>query len=210
MDHTKARSKSITRSKINTNYGNMELAKQQQSLTKSSVGASKFVNIDSKHKTSNVASQQRQSSSPSQLKSPPANSKKPTVLSLDTKIKNSTQKQIGDHHHHEEINKKRQLQPIELVKRRLNALRLLQMESAKLEAKFYEEIYLLECKYNKMSRKLKQTRNSIISGSHEPTDSECNVANASAINTEIDDGDLKVNILAGIDLANDNINKGKS
>lgn len=36
------------------------------------------------------------------------------------------------------------------VKRRLKALKKLQFEATKIEAKFYEEIHELECKYHEM------------------------------------------------------------
>lgn len=36
------------------------------------------------------------------------------------------------------------------VKRRVKALKNLQLQVTNLEAKFYEEVHLLECKYNKL------------------------------------------------------------
>jgi len=36
------------------------------------------------------------------------------------------------------------------VKRRIKALKKVQLETTMLEAKFYEEVHLLECKYHKM------------------------------------------------------------
>jgi hypothetical protein len=60
-----------------------------------------------------------------------------------------------------------------MVKRRLNAMKLLQLKAAKLEAKFFEDLYLLECKYNNLSKPLKELRKKIILGQHEPSDEEC-------------------------------------
>ena len=61
---------------------------------------------------------------------------------------------------------------IELVKRRLNALKNLQFKSAQLEVKFYEELYLLECKYNKLTKPINEKRKKIINGDYEPTDED--------------------------------------
>lgn len=36
------------------------------------------------------------------------------------------------------------------VKRRIKALKKVQLETTMLEAKFYEEVHLLECKYHKL------------------------------------------------------------
>lgn len=64
---------------------------------------------------------------------------------------------------------------LEIVKRRLNALKLLQMKTALFESEFYEELYLLECKYNAKIEPLRKIRSRIVSGEHEPTDDECNL-----------------------------------
>ena len=61
---------------------------------------------------------------------------------------------------------------IELAKRRLNSLKQLQFKSAQLEVKFYEDLYLLECKYNKLTRPINEKRKKIINGDYEPTDEE--------------------------------------
>ena len=58
---------------------------------------------------------------------------------------------------------------------RLNALKVLQMRTASLESELYEEIYLLECKYNAKCKPLQKLRNKIVNGEHEPTDEECNL-----------------------------------
>jgi len=64
---------------------------------------------------------------------------------------------------------------LDTIKRRLNALKVLQMRTASLESELYEEIYLLECKYNAKCKPLQKLRNKIVNGEHEPTDEECNL-----------------------------------
>jgi len=59
------------------------------------------------------------------------------------------------------------------VKRRIKALKKIQLETTMLEAKFYEEVHLLECKYHKLYTPLYEKRREVISGLYEPTDSEC-------------------------------------
>merc|ERR1712018_101492 len=60
------------------------------------------------------------------------------------------------------------------VKRRLKALKKIQLESTKIEAKFYEEVHKLECKYHEMYQPLYQKRSTITKGEYEPNDDECN------------------------------------
>merc|ERR1712029_1127582 len=55
------------------------------------------------------------------------------------------------------------------VKRRLKALKKIQLESTKIEAKFYEEVHKLECKYHE----LYEPRVKITKGDYEPNDDEC-------------------------------------
>lgn len=59
------------------------------------------------------------------------------------------------------------------VKRRIKALKKLQFESLKVEAKFYEEVHLLECKYSTKYQPILDKRKTIVNGSLEPTDSDC-------------------------------------
>lgn len=59
------------------------------------------------------------------------------------------------------------------VKRRIKALKKLQLEATKIEAKFYEEIHQLECKYLKMYQPLYDQRTKITTGAYEPKDEEC-------------------------------------
>lgn len=59
------------------------------------------------------------------------------------------------------------------VKRRLKALKKIQLESTKIEAKFYEEVHKLECKYHEMYLPLYEKRAKVTKGEHEPNDDEC-------------------------------------
>jgi len=58
------------------------------------------------------------------------------------------------------------------VRRRVKALKKLQMEATELEAKFYQEVYALEIKYHKLHSPLYAKRAAITDGNHEPTDVE--------------------------------------
>jgi len=59
------------------------------------------------------------------------------------------------------------------VKRRLKALKKIQMETTKIEAKFYEEVHKLECKYHQLYTPLYDKRALITRGEYEPKDDEC-------------------------------------
>lgn len=59
-----------------------------------------------------------------------------------------------------------------VVKRRVKALKKLQVESLKLEARMAEEIHELECKYSALFEPLHLKRADIVNGAHEPTDEE--------------------------------------
>uniref|UniRef100_A0A3B4DX53 Nucleosome assembly protein 1-like 4a n=1 Tax=Pygocentrus nattereri TaxID=42514 RepID=A0A3B4DX53_PYGNA len=59
------------------------------------------------------------------------------------------------------------------VKRRVNALKNLQVKSAHIEAKFYEEVHELERKYAALYQPLFDKRKEIVTGAVEPTDEEC-------------------------------------
>merc|ERR1712062_923748 len=58
------------------------------------------------------------------------------------------------------------------VKRRLKALKRIQLESTKIEAKFYEEVHKLECKYHEMYKPLYDQRAKITKGEYEPNEDE--------------------------------------
>jgi len=60
----------------------------------------------------------------------------------------------------------------ECVKRRLNALKNIQVECAHLEGRFYEEAHQLEMKYAELFKPLYVRRTKIVNGLYEPTDEE--------------------------------------
>lgn len=98
---------------------------------------------------------------------------KQQTLTNVTKFRNSFEGN-GDERETSTQSKQQQSKDIlELIKRRLDSLKVLQLKTAINEANFYEELYLLECKYNKMNKPLKDLRRKIIVGEHEPTDDEC-------------------------------------
>jgi len=59
------------------------------------------------------------------------------------------------------------------VKRRIKALKKLQLDCTKIEAKFYEEVHALECKYFQQYVPYYEKREQIVNAVHEPTDDEC-------------------------------------
>lgn len=59
------------------------------------------------------------------------------------------------------------------VKRRIKALKKLQLESTNIEAQFYEEVHKLECKYQKLYTPIYDKRTTITKGDYEPKDEEC-------------------------------------
>merc|ERR1719292_107329 len=59
------------------------------------------------------------------------------------------------------------------AKKRLKALTKIQFESTKIEAQFYEEVHLLECKYHTKFEPLYAKRSTITKGDYEPTEDEC-------------------------------------
>jgi len=59
------------------------------------------------------------------------------------------------------------------VKRRIKALKKLQLEATHIEAKFYEEVHELECKYHQMYIPLYEKRSTVVQGQYEPNDEEC-------------------------------------
>uniref|UniRef100_H2TC71 Nucleosome assembly protein 1-like 4 n=1 Tax=Takifugu rubripes TaxID=31033 RepID=H2TC71_TAKRU len=60
-----------------------------------------------------------------------------------------------------------------VVKRRVHALKRLQVQCANIEAKFYEEVHELERKYAALYHPLFEKRRDIVTGMVEPTDEEC-------------------------------------
>ncbi|CAH1159351.1 unnamed protein product [Phaedon cochleariae] len=59
------------------------------------------------------------------------------------------------------------------VKRRVKALKKVQLETTNIEAKFFKEVHDLECKYHQLYVPLYEKRNTIVNGSYEPTEEEC-------------------------------------
>nr|BAN20588.1 nucleosome assembly protein [Riptortus pedestris] len=66
----------------------------------------------------------------------------------------------------------------EPVKKRVNALKNLQLETLKLEASFFIEVYKLEYEYHQRMKAIYDKREKIISGTVEPTEEECKLNNA--------------------------------
>ncbi len=79
-----------------------------------------------------------------------------------------------------------------VVKRRIKALKNYQVKYTQMEAKFYEEVHQLECKYAKMYEGLFEKRREVVTGAVEPTDSDCEWESSDEEDEETDEkGDLK-------------------
>ncbi|XP_032457581.1 nucleosome assembly protein 1-like isoform X2 [Nasonia vitripennis] len=59
------------------------------------------------------------------------------------------------------------------VKRRIKALKQLQLKTTHIEAKFYEEVHALECRYYQLCAPYYEQRSNVVSGIYEPKDEEC-------------------------------------
>lgn len=59
-----------------------------------------------------------------------------------------------------------------VVKRRVKALKRLQLDLTNIEAKFFKEVHDLECKYHRLYVPLYEKRNTIVNGTYEPTEEE--------------------------------------
>jgi len=59
-----------------------------------------------------------------------------------------------------------------IVKRRIKALKKLQLQYTEMEADFYKEVHALEVKYDKMHQTLYDKRGKVVNATHEPTDEE--------------------------------------
>jgi len=59
------------------------------------------------------------------------------------------------------------------VKKRIKALKKIQLESTKIEAEFYKEVHALECRYHEKYTPLYSKRSTITKGVYEPNDEEC-------------------------------------
>ena len=62
--------------------------------------------------------------------------------------------------------------PPSALSKRINALKHVQRDMIKLEARFYEELHELECKYNQLYEPFYEKRRAIISGEQEPSEEE--------------------------------------
>ncbi|KAF6216282.1 hypothetical protein GE061_000622 [Apolygus lucorum] len=70
------------------------------------------------------------------------------------------------------------------IRRRIKALKKLQVESVHVEAEFFAEVHKLECKYNQLSSGIYQKRRSFVTGEREPTDQECDFTLDSSLDLE--------------------------
>lgn len=59
------------------------------------------------------------------------------------------------------------------IQRRVKALKNLQKSTTQIEAEFYKEVQRLEAKYHKLYQPFYDQRQTIVTGTYEPTDSEC-------------------------------------
>lgn len=72
-----------------------------------------------------------------------------------------------------------------LVRRRVNALKKLQLDAVQIETEFYRKVHDLECDYADKFTSLTDKRKLIVNGSHEPTDEECKVPLDEALADEL-------------------------
>lgn len=88
------------------------------------------------------------------------------------------------------------------VRRRVKALKKLQLDATELEAKFYEEVYALERKFHELHSPLYVQRAAVTDGKHEPTDQEAAFALADTDSedeeriTEVNDDGSKKDVVA--------------
>eukprot|EP00095_Tigriopus_kingsejongensis_P004518 maker-scaffold532_size145644-snap-gene-0.28 protein:Tk04518 transcript:maker-scaffold532_size145644-snap-gene-0.28-mRNA-1 annotation:"hypothetical protein CAPTEDRAFT_163453" len=92
------------------------------------------------------------------------------------------------------------------VKRRLKSLKKLQFANTEIEAKFYEEIHELECKYHKLYTPLYEKRSQITQGLYEPNEEECDWPSED----EEDDEELSEEMKAKAKLETDKKSNGSS
>ena len=59
-----------------------------------------------------------------------------------------------------------------VLQKKVNALKNVQLEMTKVEAKFYDELHELECKFFKLYEPFFEKRKKIVTGEHEPTEEE--------------------------------------
>jgi len=90
------------------------------------------------------------------------------------------------------------------VQRRVKALKKLQSAMVDVEAKFYEEVHELECKYAAQYQPLYDRRKDVVTGGVEPTDSDCEWPSDEEEEEELAEGVEKV------DLNGDDKDSGKA
>lgn len=113
----------------------------------------------------------------------------------------------------------------EVVKRRVRALKNLQLDKIKIEGQFYREVHELEVKYGLKYEPLYQKRTDIVTGLYEPNDEESNYPSDSEdeeekvkikeidneIKDKVEDKDIKgipefwLTIFKNVDIIADNI-----
>ena len=59
------------------------------------------------------------------------------------------------------------------LQKKVNALKNIQLDMIKIEAKFFDDLHELECKYAKMYEPYYEKRKQIVIGDYQPTDAEC-------------------------------------
>uniref|UniRef100_A0A914EMV3 Uncharacterized protein n=1 Tax=Acrobeloides nanus TaxID=290746 RepID=A0A914EMV3_9BILA len=61
------------------------------------------------------------------------------------------------------------------VRKRIRALKKLQMESIKVESEFYEKVHLLEKEFQSLFDEINNRRAAVVTGEYEPAENECDV-----------------------------------
>jgi nucleosome assembly protein 1-like 1 len=61
------------------------------------------------------------------------------------------------------------------VRRRVNALKKLQLDAVNIEVEFYRKVHDLECEYAEKFLPLNEKRKEIVTGAYEPNDDECKI-----------------------------------
>lgn len=77
----------------------------------------------------------------------------------------------------------------EAMKKRVRALRKMQLEFFKIESKYYEEVHELETKYHKLYQPLYVKRSEIVNALYEPTEEECDFPDFEKPSDDEDDED---------------------
>ena len=59
-----------------------------------------------------------------------------------------------------------------VLQKKVNALKNIQLDMVRVEAKFYDELHELECKYSKLYEPFFEKRKKIVTGEYEPNETE--------------------------------------